>query len=145
MLAEFLEPEKILLNFEEHNYHEALRKMLSRSAEKNVDQVLDRILGRDKIMPTALGKGIFLPRAIIDEKPRSEVIMAINYGGLVFEDYGASVANIITLFLFSKSDDHAAILAQSLRLLNDDGLRKTLFDCRKPDAVIKAITEWEKQ
>ena len=145
MLAEFLEPEKILLNFEEHNYHEALRKMLSRSAEKNVDQVLDRILSRDKVMPTALGKGIFLPRAIIDEKPRSEVIMAINHGGLVFEDYGALVANIITLFLFSKSDDHAAILAQSLRLLNDDGLRKTLFDCRKPDAVIKAITEWEKQ
>ena len=145
MLAEFLEPGKILLNFEEHNYQEALRKMLSRSAEKNVDQVLDRILVRDKVMPTALDKGIFLPRAIMDEKPRSEVIMAINHGGLVFEDYGASVANIIMLFLFSKSDDQAAILAQSLRLLNDDGLRKTLFDCKKPDAVIKAITEWEKQ
>jgi mannitol/fructose-specific phosphotransferase system IIA component (Ntr-type) len=145
MLAEFLESEKILLNFEERTYQNALRKMLCKSVEKNVDQVVDRILSRDKVMPTALGKGIFLPRTIMDEKPRSEVIMAVNHGGLVFEDYGSSVANIIMLFLFSKSDDRAAILAQTLRLLNDDSLRTTLFKCKEPNAVITAITEWEKQ
>jgi mannitol/fructose-specific phosphotransferase system IIA component (Ntr-type) len=145
MLAEYLEPKKILIDFNEHSYRVALQKMIGLSAEKNVDDILDSILNRDKVMPTAMGKGIFLPRAIIDDKPKSEVIMAINHGGITLEDYGTSVANIIMVFLFSKNDDHAAILAQSLRLLTDDSLRAALFDCRNPDEVIKAITDWENQ
>lgn len=145
MLAEYLAPQKIILDLKENNYRETLKKMVGLSNEMDVDQVLDGIYGREKIMPTALGKGIFLPRVVIDEKSRSEVIVAINHSGVVFEDYGTSVASIIMLFLFSKHDDRAAILAQGLRLLNDDSLRATLLDCRKPEDVIRAITDWEKQ
>ncbi len=145
MVAEFLDTEKILIDFRENTYRAALHRMVGLSAEKNVEEVLERILSREKVMPTAVGKGIFLPRAIIAEKSRSEIIMAFSHAGLVFEDYGTSVANVIMLFVFSRNDDCAAILAQSLRLLNDDSLRTALYGCKKPADVITAIADWEKQ
>ncbi|UCF70452.1 MAG: PTS sugar transporter subunit IIA [candidate division WOR-3 bacterium] len=145
MVAEFLDTKKILIDLEESTYRAVLHKMVGLSAEKNVEQVLERILSRENVMPTAVGKGIFLPRAIIAEKSRSEIILAFSRAGLVFEDYGTSVANIIMLFVFSRNDDYVAILAQSIRLLNDDSLRTALYDCKKPEDVITAIADWEKQ
>jgi mannitol/fructose-specific phosphotransferase system IIA component (Ntr-type) len=73
------------------------------------------------------------------------VIMAINHKGLIFDDYGTAIANIILLFVFSEKDDYAAILAQSLRLLTDDVLRVDLLNSKKPRDVIKAVREWEKE
>lgn len=144
MLAAYLRPDQILFNEAGQSYRDMLQKMIARSAEQDPGAIVDGILAREKIMPTALGKGIYLPRIIIDGKAGSEVIVAINRQGLRFEDYGPNVANIIVLFIFSGNDDHAAILAQSLRLLNDDNLRTTLLKCTTGTGIIKAISEWEK-
>ncbi|MBE0432504.1 PTS sugar transporter subunit IIA [candidate division WOR-3 bacterium] len=143
MLAEYLRPDQILLNEGGQDYRDMLQKMVARSAEQDAGGIVDEILAREKIMPTALGKGIYLPRIRIDGKTGSEVIIAVNRQGLRFEEYGSKVANIIMLFIFSRDDDHAAILAQSLRLLNDDNLRATLLKCTKETEIIRAISDWE--
>jgi mannitol/fructose-specific phosphotransferase system IIA component (Ntr-type) len=145
MLFEYLEPERILLNAEGNNYRELLSRMLDRSSVTDIPGTADKIIEREKIMPTALGKGIFLPRVVVDDIERTEVFVALNHGGLVFDDYGTAVANVIVLFLFSKKDDYIALLAQSLRLLNDDSLRSDLLHCRKADDVIKTVGDWEKE
>jgi mannitol/fructose-specific phosphotransferase system IIA component (Ntr-type) len=145
MLTDFLHEEQILLNLEAANYRGALLTMLERSSEKDIGPLVERILEREKLMPTAIGKGIFLPRVIQKEKQKTEVIMAINHKGLIFDDYGTAIANIILLFVFSEKDDYAAILAQSLRLLTDDVLRVDLLNSKRPRDVIKAVREWEKE
>ncbi len=145
MLADYLNEEKIILNFEEHSYRGTLERMLQKSGEKDPAAIIDKILEREKIMPTALGKGIFLPRVVLKEKSASEVIIAVNAKGLCFDDYGAVTANIIVLFLFSDKTDYAAVLAQSLRLLTDDSLRSDLLQSKKPKDVIKAISDWEQE
>lgn len=145
MLADYLEEGNILLNFEERSYRQALLKMLSKSVERNNLQIVDEILERENIMSTAMGKGVFLPRVIVTDKSKSEVIIAVNPNGLSFEDHGTSTANIIMLFLFSKNNDYAAILAQSLRMLNDDSLRADFLESRNAGDVIKAIREWEEE
>ncbi len=145
MLAQYLSTGRILLNIDGHSYRDILSKMLEKSSVIDVAATVDKILEREKIMPTALGKGIFLPRVVQDSIQRTEVHIMINHGGLVFDDYGSSVANVIMLFLFSKKDNHAALLAQSLRLLNDDSLRSDLLHCRKPGDVIKAVSDWEEE
>ncbi|MCK4940861.1 PTS sugar transporter subunit IIA [candidate division WOR-3 bacterium] len=145
MLADYLGEGNILLNFDERSYRQALLKMLSKSVERNNLQIVDKILERENIMSTAMGKGVFLPRVIVTDKSKSEVIIAVNPNGLSFEDYGTSTANIIMLFLFSKNNDYAAILAQSLRMLNDDSLRADLLESRNAGDVIKAIREWEEE
>lgn len=145
MLADYLEEENILLSFEEKSYRQALLKMLARTAERNNLQLVDKILERENLMSTAMGGGIFLPRVVVPDKPKSDVIVAISPSGLSFEDHGTSSANIIILFLFSKNDDYAAILAQSLRMLNDESLRADLLESRTAGDIIKAIREWEEE
>jgi mannitol/fructose-specific phosphotransferase system IIA component (Ntr-type) len=145
MLAEYLDTKRISLDMEARSYREMLSKMLALSSPVDMDSILDRILERERIMPTALGKGIFLPRVVLEDKKRTEVFVTINHAGLVFDEYSSSVANVIMLFVFSEKDDHAALLAQGLRLLNDDVLRSDLLHCEKPAEVIKAINEWEKE
>lgn len=145
MLADHLDEAKITLNLEEQSFRGALIKMLERSVERDPVTIVDKILEREKIMPTALGKGIFLPRVVLKDKTASEIIVAINAKGLSFDDYGATTANIIVLFLFSGKTDYAAVLAQSLRLLTDDTLRSDLLKSKKPKDIIKAIREWEQE
>ena len=145
MIAEYLDTKRISMDMEASSYREMLSQMLLTSFLPSVDAIVDRILERERIMPTALGKGIFLPRVVLQGKKRTEVFVAISHAGLVFDDYSSSVANVIMLFVFSEKDDHAALLAQGLRLLNDDVLRSDLLHCKKPAEVIKAINEWEKE
>jgi mannitol/fructose-specific phosphotransferase system IIA component (Ntr-type) len=145
MLRDYVEERKVLLNVDAKTYEGTLMKMLDKSVEKEAESIVQKILQREKIMPTALGKGIFLPRVVLKAKPKSEVIIAVNSHGLSFEDYGMVTASIIMLFLFSENDNYAALLAQSLRLLTDDSLRSDLIKCRKPKDVIKAIREWEEE
>ena len=145
MLADYVDEHKVLLNVDERSYRGMLLKLLEKSVEKDSAVIVDKILKREKVMPTALGKGIFLPRVVLKEKPKSEVVIAVNPKGLTFEDYGTATASIIMLFLFSENDDYAAVLAQSLRLLTDDCLRRDLIKSKKPNDVIKAIREWEEE
>ena len=145
MLANHIDERKVLLDVDETSYKSMLLKMLEKSNEDDKSVIVEQILEREKLMPTALGKGIFLPRVILKEKPKTEVIIAVNSKGLCFEDYGPLTANVIMLFLCSENDDYAAILAQSLRLLTDDTLRSDLIKSKKPKDVIKAIREWEQE
>jgi PTS system nitrogen regulatory IIA component len=145
MLADYLKEESILLDFEEQSYRKALLTMLAKSTQSNDLQLVDRILDREAIMSTAMGGGIFLPRVIVPGKLESEVIIAINANGLSFQDYGTSNANIIMLFLFAENNDYAAILAQSLRMLNDESLRTDILESRNPAEIIKVIREWEEE
>ena len=145
MLSSYLDEQRVLLDVEERSYGELLKKMLGKSIEKDAEQIIEMILRREKIMPTILGKGIFLPRVVLRNKKKSEVIIAISPTGLKFDDYGAVPAGIVMLFLFAEQDDHPAILAQTLRLLTDDSLRSDLFLGKKPKDIIKAIRKWEEE
>jgi len=145
MLSTYLDDRKVLLAVEERSYRELLRRMLEKSTEEDAEAIIEQILGRENIMPTILGKGIFLPRVVLREKNKSEVIIAISPTGLKFDDYGSVPASIIMLFLFAGRDDHPTILAQALRLLTDDNLRSELFLSEKPKDVIKAIRKWEEE
>lgn len=145
MLSGYLKSSRILPDVEGNSYRELLSTILAKSSVTDVPGAVDKIFEREKIMPTAMGKGIFLPRITIDNLRRTEIFIALNHNGLVFDDYGSAVANVIMLFLFSENDDQAALLAQSLRLLNDDSLRSDLLHCRKADDVIKTINDWEKE
>jgi len=52
---------------------------------------------------------------------------------------------IIFLYLFSKKDDYPSILAQSLRLLNEDSLRAELLNSKTREEIIAAIKAWEEE
>lgn len=144
MLAEYLKPDQIVVNEGAPTYRDMLRKMVERSTEPDPAATVEGIIAREKIMPTALGKGICMPRVVVEGKERTEVIVAVNREGMLFDDCGTKPANIIALFIFSGNDDRAGLLAQGLRLFNDDNLRAALLQCTKGNEIVRAVRAWEK-
>ena len=143
MLGEYLNKHKILLNFAADTIENGLAKMLEVSDEKDHAALIGNILNREELMPTSLGKGIALPRCHVKNKERTEIILALSPDGLPFRSFDQQQTRIIVLFLFSENDDAASLLAQSLRLFNDDSLRSDLVKCATEDEVIKIIKRWE--
>ncbi len=145
MLAEYLEKNRILLNFEAADFKQALAKMLTVSSEKNHSQIINTIMNRESLMSTALGKGVALPRIIIEDKATTEIIAAMSPQGISLKSLDLLPVRIIFLHLFSKRDEYSAILAQSLRLLNEESLRVALLNSRTEDEVIAVIKKWEEE
>lgn len=145
MLADYLAREKILLNFEAKDYKQALKKMLAVSSEKNIPQIIDMFMKRETLMPTTLGKGIALPRIVVDDKKKTELIIAFSSKGIHANSFDRLPIKIVFLFLFSKTEDYPSILAQSLRLLNDSALRTELLVSKTVDEIMNAIHEWEEE
>ena len=117
MVVDYLNKNKILFDLDAVNYKQTIKQMLDIS-EVKTSEAIERIMERESTMSTALGKGVALPRVVLE--------------------------NItVILHLFSKYDDHAAILARTLRLMNDDNLKNEIINCRTGDDVLEVIREWE--
>lgn len=144
MLGQYLERKKVLLNFTADTLEKGLMKMLEMSDERDRMALVKHVLDREDLMPTSLGKGVALPRIHVRDKDRSEIILALSPAGLPFRSFDQQQTRIIALFLFSANDDAASLLAQSLRLFNDDSLRTELLKCATEEEVIATVKKWER-
>jgi len=142
VLAEYLAKNRILFELDAVDYKQAMEQMLHVS-EVETSEAIEGIMEREATMSTVLGNEVALPRVILENKAKTEVIMAIIPRGAKFESLDLLPIKIIILHLFSKQDDHAAILAQTLRLMNDDNLKNEIINCRTGNDVIEVIREWE--
>lgn len=145
MLTKYVSKNKILLNFEAKGYKQTLKKMLACSERANHVEIIDSIIERESLMPTALGKGVAIPRIVLDDKTGTEIILAISRKGINLNSLDRLPVKIVFLCLFSKTDTHSSILAQCLRLLNDDSIRTELFAVKTEDEVVQLIKEWEEE
>lgn len=142
VVTEYLAKNRILFELDAVDYKQAVEQMLHVS-EVETSEAIERIMEREATMSTVLGNGVALPRVILENKAKTEVIMAIIPKGAKFESLDLLPIKIIILHLFSKQDNHAAILAQTLRLMNDDNLKNEIINCRTGNDVIEVIREWE--
>ncbi len=143
MLAEYLDPEKIIIVSQIDNYDLLLRKLLEKSTEKGIDDLITRIKQRDELMPTALGKGIALPRVLAPNRESTEILIAVLERGLSLGGFDVIPVRLIFLFICSKKDDYPSLIAQSIRLCSDDTFRTNAFKCKKAAELIDLIQDWE--
>ena len=142
MVADYLNKNKILFDLDAVNYKQAIKQMLDISGVET-SGAIERIMEREVTMSTALGNGVALPRVILESITKTEIIIAIIPKGIKFECLDLLPIKIVILHLFSKHDDHASILARTLRLMNDDNLKNEIINCRTGDDVLEVIREWE--
>jgi len=145
MLSEYLAKERILLNLRTADLEEALTQMLRVSTEKKHSQIIDSIMKRESLMSTVLGKGVALPRIIIEDKAKTEIIIALSPQGISLKSFDLLPVKIIFLYLFSVKDEYPAILAQSLRLLSEESLRVALLNSHTADDIMTIIKKWEEE
>jgi PTS system nitrogen regulatory IIA component len=145
MLTEYLDKEKILLDLRTSDLRETLQEMLRVSSEKKHSQIIESIMKRESLMATALGKGVALPRMIIGDKAKTEIIVALSPHGISLKSLDRLPVKIIFLYLLSKNDEYPAILAQSLRLLSEESLRVALLNSKTAEDIIAIVKKWEQE
>ncbi len=143
MILELLKEERILPGLTVKDYHKALQTMLARSSAVDKTRLMENIRKREKLMITSPGKGIALPRVSAEALPAAEVIIGTNAAGMNHAGLDGLPIQIIFLHVFPPSDSGAAVLAQSLRILNDDNLRYELLRAATAAEIIDLIRRWE--
>lgn len=145
MLADYLDKKKIIINLDARDLRQALVQMLTLSDEQRPSKLVDSIMARESLMSTVLGKGVAVPRIVIDGKRKTEVIIGLSKKGIDMKSIDRVPVRIVMLHLLADSDDYASILAQSLRLLNDENLRNELHACTRREDIITTIRTWEEE
>jgi mannitol/fructose-specific phosphotransferase system IIA component (Ntr-type) len=143
MIAEYISEDKVILNLEAGGYSEALNRMAARSAMSDPEGLVGRILQREKLMTTGLGKGIALPRVNADHAKRPVIIVGISPRGVAIKSIDHRPVSIIFLHIFPAQDNGSKILAQSLRLLGDENFRNELIKAATPEALVRTVAKWE--
>lgn len=143
MLIDYLDKRHIIINLGAHDLRSALHEMLKISKEKAHSELIDKIMERENLMTTALGKGIAIPRIVVKNKRRSEIIIALSTKGVKAQTLDLLSIKMLFLCLFSEYENHAEILAHILRLLNDDTLRSELLRASSAEECYNTIYEWE--
>ncbi len=144
MLNKYLKKDRILLEFQARNFSDALRKMLEKSSAPASHNIIEQILKREKLMSFIMRKNFALPRVVLEDKKQTEVIIAINKRGVKLSP-DKNPVKLIMLFLFPAKSVSAVIIAQTLRILNDDNLRDELIESKDPGQVIALIKDWESE
>lgn len=149
MIVECLSEDRVIINESAEDYPRLLAAMAARSRLGNDGwdgkKTGELIIERDRLAPTALGKGVAIPRLSSDRIKASEIIICINEQGLPVAAIDHKPVKIVFLLLLARNRDHDAILAQTMRLLSDDSLRHELLQAGKSGDVIRILQRWEQE
>lgn len=145
MLSSYLDTNKIIVDLNAKTFHDAVQQLIKRSCEQNHEILLVKLLDRERLMSTALGKGVAFPRVLIPDKTLSEIIIGISKNGIDSRGFDLVPITMIVLHIFSPQDDHAAILAESLHVFNDNTMRTELLQARNGEEFVQRVREWEEK
>lgn len=143
MIAEYFSEDKVILNLEAGGYPEALNRLAARGGTPDPEGLVGRILQREKLMTTGLGKGIALPRVNSDYAKRTAIIVGISHRGVALKSIDHRPVNVIFLHIFPAQDNGSKILAQTLRLLGDENFRNELIKAATPEVLVRTVAKWE--
>ncbi len=150
-LTDLIEPRDFLIGFEPADKWEAVRALLEhlvavgRVDAARKDDLLERILDRERSMSTGMEHGVAIPHAAVEGLPRAVAgIGAVaTPGGLAFESIDARPTYLVVLLLIPKAQKllHIRTLAEIARVLSREGVRQALVSARTPDEAWHALAE----
>jgi len=144
MILELLSEERIIINLSAKDFRSAIHALVSRSSVRQDHSIIDAIMHREKLMTTGLGKGAALPRIHTDQVRTPEMVIGTSPSGLNCGSIDRKPVQIVFVHIFPASEPGAALLGQSLRLLNDDNLRQELIKAPTPLDILHLIERWER-
>jgi len=150
-LADYLCPETIAMDLRSEKRNDSVRALLERlvSAGKVRADLLDAavraILAREELGSTALGNGVAVPHARLDEL--DGVVMAFGYSrcGVQFKALDGELVHEIFLIMApgACNDEYMAVLQRVARLVGNGDFRRFLAGADSSDTVLALIEEMD--
>ncbi|GAB4188444.1 MAG: PTS sugar transporter subunit IIA [Calditrichia bacterium] len=148
--TDILKPEAIKINFVNKSRDEVLRELLEYGKEQgvhqyNVDDVLQVLLQREKLISTGIGHGIALPHAKCDFCNDFISLMGIIPDGIDYNSADGKPVTIICAVIGPKEQPNKNIklLARIARILDQEQVRESVKNMKNPDEVFHFLKKIE--
>lgn len=143
-------PRNILLDVQPSAKKEMIANLVdhipsdARGEAKRKD-IVDAILKRESIESTAIGNGIAIPHARLEQLGQFLIILGLSKTGFDFASIDRKPVHILFLVLSQEEQKvlYIRILARLARLLHNADFRKGLLEQPTPEKVIDFIRNFE--
>jgi len=128
---------------------DALRVMLDELVQSNalrpniVDSSLEAVLDRERLGSTAIGKGVAVPHARVDNLDRIVVAFGHSEDGIEFRALDGAPVHEVFLVLAPSgaAAEYLALMQQITRLVQDDDFRRFVGVAKSGQEVLDLIRE----
>lgn len=147
VLKSSLDPACIRLELAARNRDAAINELISLIHAKyrlrNLEEVMNAVMDRERKMSTSLGNGIAVPHGKAPSIDKLMVAVGIKQKGIDFKSTDGQPSNIIILILSSSAQTgpHMRCLAEIGRLLQSETNRKKILAATDVETVLKIMTD----
>jgi PTS system nitrogen regulatory IIA component len=149
-ISEVLSEDLILPDLGSRDRESVLREMVHFLNENdclvNADQLLDRLLQREKMGSTAIGKGVAIPHCKFKGIAKPLVMIGLSRQGIEFETVDGKPVHLFFIVVTSPDAPHdnlqiLALIAQLVR--RSKSLIKNMLQAKGRESVLEIIREEE--
>jgi mannitol/fructose-specific phosphotransferase system IIA component (Ntr-type) len=151
-LSRLLTPERILMDLQPGTKEQILRRLVGPLDEggivEDVDGYYGRLLQREEMMTTALGRGMAFPHVRHPHQAPAQspvIVVGICRPGTDFDSLDGNPTHVFALCCSSSEAMHLKLLAKVTLLLRSDGMLDRLQDAGNAKEVTRLLiaADWE--
>lgn len=123
--------------------HELVGLIYAKYRLRNIEEVVQAVMDRERKMSTSLENGIAVPHGKLDSVDRLLVAVGLKQKGIDFKSADGQPSKIIILILSSaaQSGSHVRCLAEIGRLLQSETNRQKILMAKDAGTVLKIMTD----
>jgi len=145
--SDFLSPTQVVYDLKSLTKIQALEELLTvlekKKLIKNKEPILTRVIDREQLDSTAIGHGVALPHARVNNGGDITVVVGRSKKGIEFDAIDNKKVHIIILVVWNPSIpglfNH--LFAGLAQFLSEEGFRKRLFNAANRAALYKILSE----
>lgn len=150
-LSDVLTENRILINIHGKDKYDVLEKMVHavKTSEKvkDVENLLKKVLEREKIKSTGIGGGIGIPHAQTSGVTDIIACLGISESGVEFNSLDGKPVHLIFLIATRErtNNTYLGLLSRIARLFIDEPFKQKIIQSTSPEEIINLIREKEKE
>jgi mannitol/fructose-specific phosphotransferase system IIA component (Ntr-type) len=151
-LADYLSEDVVCMDLLSQKRTEVIRALLEmlvagkRMPAKLVDRALGAILDREKLGSTAIGRGVAVPHARMEELDKVLVAFGFSARGVEFNALDTKPVHEVFLVIAPKAgaDEYLDLMERITRLVQNDDFRRFVSRAKGAKEVMELIKEMER-
>ncbi len=149
-LTQVLSPNRIRTHVRATSKEEALRILAELIAQDNnvaAEEVLEKIVEREKLMSTGIGKGFACPHAKFDALPANQAALITLEEPIEFDSLDQQPVNIVLMLVGPTSavGEHLRLLSRISRLMVAQEVRDRILQSQTPEEVLAILRQEEER
>ncbi len=125
---------------------EVLSEMVALADEAlNATAIFNKLISREKLGSTGLGRGVALPHARIEGSAQAHGALIRLRDGIDFDAFDHQPVDLLFALVVPEhfTDEHLQILARLAEMFSDAGLCQRLRSTNDPASVRQLIADWD--